>query len=216
VPRFSEIDETNIGDHSYLEIGDRCLYLYEYTAGRNYSYSQTNNLISNLKKKPSQAGRPGYHYKRLAINQCIADLRDALNPDWLARATIVPVPGSKALGDPDYDDRIEQICRGLGVGIDVRRLVLQRTSTQPSHEAQGGPRRNIDELVALYDIDENCSAPSPSVFGIVDDVLTTGTHFRAVQHVLSNRFPGVPSVGLFVARRVPPNPFEDFDPIESL
>jgi len=47
--------------------------------------------------------------------------------------------------------------------------------------------------------------------GILDDVLTAGTHFRAMQTVLSDRFPGVPIIGLFVARRVFQNPFENVE-----
>ncbi|EGF93795.1 hypothetical protein ABI_00270 [Asticcacaulis biprosthecium C19] len=211
MPRFSKIDESNIGDHYYLESSDQCLFLYEYTAGKTYAYSQTNNLISNLKKKPSQAIRPGYHYKRQAIIQCSTDLRDALNPDWLANATLVPVPGSKAVGDPDFDDRIERICRGLGQNVDVRRLIIQNASTQASHEAGDGPRRTIEELVGLYQVDETQAHPRPEVIGIVDDVLTTGTHFRAVQQVLNERFPGVICIGLFIARCVHTSPFEDFE-----
>ena len=38
---------------------------------------------------------------------------------------------------------------------------------------------------------------------LVDDVLTAGSHFRAAKDLLSLNFPGVPVVGLFVARRVP-------------
>ena len=39
---------------------------------------------------------------------------------------------------------------------------------------------------------------------IVDDVLTAGTHYRAMQTVLSQRFPGVPINAIFMARRVFP------------
>ena len=45
-------------------------------------------------------------------------------------------------------------------------------------------------------------AASPSV-AVVDDLLTTGAHFRAVATVLSARFPDIDVVGLFIARRVP-------------
>jgi hypothetical protein len=49
---------------------------------------------------------------------------------------------------------------------------------------------------------------------ILDDVLTAGTHFRAMSIVLSQRFPGVPIVGLFIARRVFPPAALDFAGID--
>jgi hypothetical protein len=42
----------NRTDHYHLTADDECCFLYEYTSGKNYSFSETNNLISNLKKKP--------------------------------------------------------------------------------------------------------------------------------------------------------------------
>ena len=47
------------------------------------------------------------------------------------------------------------------------------------------------------------TAPAPGALAIVDDLLTTGTHFQAVASVLSTRFLGAYIVGLFMARRVP-------------
>jgi hypothetical protein len=47
--------------------------------------------------------------------------------------------------------------------------------------------------------------------GVFDDVLTVGRHYRAMHTVLSQRFPGVPITGIFIARTIHPNPFEDID-----
>ena len=47
------------------------------------------------------------------------------------------------------------------------------------------------------------------MIGIFDDVLTAGTHYRAMAITLGNRFPGIPIFGFFVARRVFPTP--DFE-----
>jgi hypothetical protein len=62
-PRFLKIDDQNRGDHSHLTAADECYFLYEYTSRRNYSFSSTNQLISNLKKRPSQASANEYRYK---------------------------------------------------------------------------------------------------------------------------------------------------------
>ncbi|MBY5734056.1 hypothetical protein HFO26_27800 [Rhizobium leguminosarum] len=204
-----EIDDTTRQDHTRLLASDGCLYLYEYTSRRGYDFSATNNLISNLKKKPSTAGSPSYKYKIRAIQSCIADLKSVLRPSWLATGTLVPIPCSKAENHPDYDDRIEQICRGVSPQGDVRRLVRQTQSTTASHEAADGERLTVEDLLAVYAIDEAVANPAPTAIAIVDDVLTAGTHYRAMYTILSRRFPGVPIYGIFIARRVFPDPFEE-------
>ncbi|GGO62819.1 hypothetical protein SAMN05444398_1295 [Roseovarius pacificus] len=207
--RLSEIDDHNRGDHYYLTPQDECFYLLEYTSGRDFSFSQANQIISNLKKKPSERFiKGGYHYKAQVIRQASNTLREAIHPDWLQRSTLIPVPGSKCVGHLDYDDRMEQICRGIQDGLDVRNLVTQTVSTEAAHEAGINPRPTVEELIDLYQIDETLCDPAPTDIGVFDDVLTAGTHFKAMKTVLNRRFPGVRVSGFFIARRVFPTPLE--------
>jgi len=214
--RLTQIDDTNVADHFHLALGDMCYFLFEYTSRKGYSFSATNNLISNLKKKPSDSQRPGYHYKGRAIGECVRHLSKGINPNWLAGATIVPVPSSKVAGHPDHDDRMEHICRRLAQNVDVRALVQQRESIVGFHEREQGDRPTIDSLFDLYEIDESLAKPAPTRIGIVDDVLTSGTHFKAMQRVLNQRFPSVPIVGFFIARRVFPEDENPFSVLEAL
>ncbi len=206
--RLTEIDASNIDLHARLTENDKCLFLFEYTSGQTYEFSATNNLISNLKKKP---GSPGQYYKGQAISRCAAYLRATLNPDWLNQATLVPVPPSKTPGDPLYDDRIERLCRLIQPAMDVRLLVRQTQTLAAAHEVPVGERPTVEDLLAVYEIDEAKANPPPSVIGIIDDVLTAGTHYRAMQIRISERFPGVPAFGIFIARRVFAN--ADFEEI---
>jgi hypothetical protein len=208
--RLSLIDDSNRGDHFHLTASDICYYLFEYTSRRDYSFSTTNNLISNLKKKPSQAGQPGFHYKARAIATCGQSVGQALHPNWLGFATLVPIPGSKATGHPDHDDRVERICRLMRhPPPDVRNLVVQMRSTNASHEVGQGERVTVEELLEVYQINEAVAQPTPQAIGIIDDVLTAGTHYRAMHTVLSQRFPGTQIIGIFVARRVFPDDAPD-------
>jgi hypothetical protein len=180
--------------------------LYEYTRGRDYSFSATNSLISNLKKNP---GAGGYHYKAPAIARSAQALAGAINSKWLDGATLVPVPPSKVKGDSDYDDRMSRVCRQIRTApaLDVRELVVQRYSLPAAHESDQRP--SVDDLLAAYQLDENLANPAPRWIGVFDDVLTVGTHFVAMKRMLSARFPGVRISGFFIARRVFPDLFPE-------
>jgi hypothetical protein len=203
--RFTRVDETNSGDHPFYEDGDNWLFLFEKTSGRDYSFSDTNNLISNLKKAVTSSPTVLNHKSR-AIQTCATALRQAINAKWLDTGTLVPIPPSKAPTDPLYDNRMERVCELIRPNnIDVRNLVVQNQSMEASHERNGRPRITIDELIASYSINENITAPEPSYIGIVDDMMTAGTHYRAMHHVLSHRFPNAKLFGCFIARRILPD-----------
>jgi predicted amidophosphoribosyltransferase len=94
-----------------------------------------------------------------------------------------------------------------GTKGDVRELVNLTTTHVPAHEAEY--RLSPDELYELYEPDEALSEPPPASLVVADDVLTTGAHFKAMKRILNETFPGVPVIGVFVARRVPERPIPD-------
>lgn len=201
--RFRQIDGTNCDTHRFFEEEDLWVFLYEKTSQRDYTFSDVNSLISNL-KKPVTSNENVLRYKERAIAACADALRHAINADWLATGTLVPVPPSKAPDDRLYDNRMERICRLIGPDVDVRNLVAQRASMVATHERPQGQRITREELAQSYFIREEFAEPRPTYIGIVDDMLTTGTHYRAMKDILSNRFPEAQFVGIFIARRIFP------------
>lgn len=201
--RFREIDDSNRHDHYYLTAEDNCLFLFEYTSGRDYKFSDTNDLISNLKKKPSLRYTQAYRHKLKAIDKCAAYFEAAINIDALKEYTLVPIPPSKARDHADYDDRMLQVCRQIAPesGLDIRELVVVTRSHEAFHEGQ---RMKPEELIKCLAIDETLTEPAPKSIVIVDDVVTNGTHFRAMKMLLHSKFPQSEIFGLFVARRVFP------------
>jgi hypothetical protein len=198
---LTKLDELYLPHHCYLERTDECYFLGEYTARRGFLYSATNSLIFNLKKKMDRRGRPEWVYKGRAIQNAAEQLRESLNHDFLNNATFVPVPPSKIRGDCLYDDRMTQVLRLLGPNIDVRELVCQRESMADAHSSDDRP--SPSQLYANYEIDEELVEPQPRQIAIVDDVLTTGAHFKAMQRILRETYQGVPIAGFFIARRDP-------------
>lgn len=206
-----KIDDLTRPDHSFIEPEDVCYYMGEYTARGGFAASNTNDLILNLKKPMDRKGSPEWKYKGHAIRTVADDVRKILGQQLIETATFVPIPPSVTKGDPAYDDRLVRVLARMSDGFDadVRELVLQRETMAASHGSDD--RATIPELVANYQIDEAVAHPSRDYMVIFDDVLTTGRHYKAVQTVLSGRFPQVSFYGLFVARRVPKT-----DDVESL
>jgi|SRR5579862_153524 len=198
---LTKLDELYLPDHWYLDSTDECYFGGEYTAGRGFSHSATNQLILNLKKKMERRGQPDWRYKGQAIRETARNLRASLTPEFLSGATFVPVPPSKVAGDPEYDDRMTQILQLLGDGVDVRQLVFQSEGMHDAHTALVRPSPTA--LYQNYEIDDALTDPEPSVIAVVDDVLTTGAHFKAMKRILLETFPEASVVGLFLSRRVP-------------
>lgn len=210
--RILEVDDLARRDHSYLTAEDKCYFYGEYTAREGHAYSETNQLIVNFKKSVDKRGRPEWYYKEKAITEAASIFRAAFKPGVFQQITLVPIPPSKAKTHPLYDDRMLRMLQAMCAGYqsDIRELVLQTDSMDASHTTDNRPPP--DQLAAHYRIDETVSNPAPKTIALFDDVLTTGSHFKAVKQVLQTRFPGVPVVGFFIARRVPKSiDFDAFD-----
>ena len=209
VSRLTEVDDLTRPDHGYLAEDDVCYFIGEYTARQGYAYSATNQVF---KETMDRRGRPEWRYKEQAIRTAAAAFRAALDPEALEGLTFVPIPPSKARDDPLYDDRLTRMLGAIRAEqqLDVRELIVQTVSTDTVHHAD--VRLRPDEIEALYRIDEALTEPVPQFIAVVDDILTTGAHFRASKSVLTGRLPAAVVVGLFIARRVPNTPdLEDFD-----
>ena len=201
--RLTKVDDLTRSDHAHLTVDDACYFIGEYTARRGYAYSPTNNLIFNFKKPVDRRHLPEWRYKEQAIQTVADTFRRALRPEALGRLTFVPIPPSKAKDDPLHDDRLIRMLGAIqrDPPLDVRELVVQTRSTAAAHGLEVRPRPA--DVEALYRIDETLTEPAPHIVALVDDLLTTGAHFRAATSVLRARFPGVMVLGLFIARRTP-------------
>jgi hypothetical protein len=198
-----QIDESTVSQHFSLRATDQCYYFWEYTAGKRYDFSPTNQLIWNLKTKPTQIAKsPGRNfYKQQAINHSAAALRRLLGQAYAEQgATFIPVPGSKAAGDPDHDDRMLHVLQRAfhGWAADVRPILELTESTPADHERDD--RLSYEELLAITRLDDPSGNAPRRVVVIVDDVLNSGKHFKVGQTLISAQYSGVEIRGLFLAR----------------
>jgi len=216
--RLLAIDDSNRGDHYYLTPDDSCFFLHEFTARKGYGHSPANQFIFNFKKSPLKQNEGHYHYKRQAIEQAIRTYRQLFDqaPNIYREATFTPIPSSRLPGDPAYDDRMWQVVQGVcaGKGADARELIVQTQAYEAAHlQGPEGSRIKPDELRAIYRLNP---PPPKSTVVVFDDVLSAGSHFRAVKSTILAAYPGTTVYGMFLARRVLPDTSDDFDVLDAL
>jgi predicted amidophosphoribosyltransferase len=200
------LDDEARTDHPYLSQSDECWCLAQYVAGPGYLAGCVNQLISNLKCRTSVAAANPLRrrHKEHAIEVIACALRSAVGRSWAESATWVPIPPSRALSDPDYDDRLARVLTRAfaGCDLDLRLLLHQSGSTASDHIST-----TRISCASLYErIHVNAEAirarPLRERLVLFDDVLTTGKHYKCCERRLRGALPHIPIIGLFLARRV--------------
>lgn len=210
--RLTQLDPR---DFRFLEDGDRCYHLGDYTARAGFRASETNQHISNLKKRPTVPPLE-LRWKRKAIEYWGNEIAETnLNWDFCTdNVTFVPFPCSKPVGHELYDDRmvlVLQVAARRHSGMDIRPLLLQTTARDPQHHRS--ERASPEDIAAQLQIDRGqIRVPLKQTVMVVDDVITRGASFAAAKQLLSG-LPGVQSIiGIFLAKTIhsQPDPAEVF------
>lgn len=210
VPRSLRLlDKANLDEYRYISPDDKCLYIWErmsqVKAGEWDDYP-ANNLISNLQIPVScKTDNPSRYkhkataiqYAAQALSQLLKDLRDGF--------TCVPVPPSKVAQDAGYDARLLRVLKAIQPPLgDIRELLLL-TRNHDSKQKGLSPQDRMQD----YAINESQASPGPKVIVVFDDVLTTGSHFKAIKYLLQKRFPSASIYGIFLTRAVRQSTDED-------
>ena len=119
----------------------------------------------------------------------------------MEKFTFVPIPPSHCKSDPLYDDRMVLIlkyAKFLNNELDFCEIVEQKTTMQASHCNEN--RNHPGQLVENYKVDKEALNNARSTIIIFDDVLTAGSHFKAMKEVILQHRSDVKIIGLFVAR----------------
>lgn len=176
---------------------DDCYFLVSFSRGDTQDLQPWNRAVRALKlREPLSPDNLTLQIN--AIHAFSAELRAQLPKDWLRR-TFVPTPSSRIPDHPEYENRASRVLREVCSTLDVRFLVHQSVSTSVTHLMDR--RFTIEQLVAIYSISIDQMEPAPEHIVVVDDIVATGLHYRAMVHLLRNAFPRVPISGLFLARR---------------
>ncbi len=199
--RWRIFDRT-FGGSLYLDEGDICLYYMDKTDGRP-SDSEPNQLIYNLKIDPADMsdGQRRGRYKENAIKKCADDMARYLS-QWNAitplNTVLVPIPPSKPLGSPGYDNRMALVCSQIQGQTGIRYADCLRTIKDLGSMHHGDVARNIEQLRSNIAFEPEMIPGGIQYVILVDDQLTKGTHFKAIKPMFTDR--GYTVVGMFWAK----------------
>lgn len=206
-----KIDDVVLQDHHFLTAEDLCFYLLNYKPNTGFEGGATNSMILNFKKSMDRTPFPDFYYKGVAISQIGRVLNQNVIPTLdLANTTLVPIPPSKTKTNPLFDNRmtlaLQRACNGRNA--DIRELLLTIEDREPVHISDN--YRDPEALYQNLKIDAALSANLKDNIILFDDVMTTGAHYKACKRRLLEFNPNLNISGIFIARREPNSPANDF------
>jgi hypothetical protein len=180
----------------YLSEKDTIYYHFEYSRG-GYQKSPANQLVSNYKKGIEHRNEKQWHYKKDAIGRfanLIIETPIGDNRIFLAGAP------SKRRDSPLFDSRNEDVLKIVNkvTGIPISFNLEAIQDSEPIHFQPG--YRNPERVRGLYSFIpfENV----PDIVYIVDDVITSGSHFVVWRDLIHEAHPMVEVRGIYLARTV--------------
>lgn len=190
----------NCPEHAALAL----YYARTYTPGAGYDYSETNNLINNL-KRPVNRPENQLVYKRHAIDRFAIELTEfikgVIKPG--RKLFLVPTPPSKTKDHKEYDDRVSQVATKVAANISnviLFPIIVGNVNLEAAHESNAS--RETETILKSLTLDQNITTQyeNGSTIAVLDDVLTSGAHFSAMRQLLHTKFPDSRIIGLFWAR----------------
>jgi predicted amidophosphoribosyltransferase len=179
-----------LAEHTYLEASDECYFLWEYYAG--LADDPTTRLIRDFKLKPGMKTS----HKAAAMHHAAAALSAVIPATWRSQALFVPLPPSKSAGHPEYDGRLLKLLHWVQPGLTNVRGILQTRTDSPAFQKGISPVERAANMM----VTSEARTLQPEILILVDDVVTSGAHFKAASLVLNRTYRPRKIIGLFLAR----------------
>lgn len=184
---------------------DYCYY-YLVRTSDGFDASPANSMIANFKKDVERYrnNQSVWRYRNDAVDDMAEAVSGFLNNVSIQRlirasspAFLVPMPTSNPRSYEFYNDRLDVLCDKAASqvqGISVQRAFDMRHRMESSH---AGGTRSISSLREAIIFD---GFPQiPRIVILVDDVITTGSHYVACRDLIRTRYPDALVIGLFLA-----------------
>lgn len=184
---------------AFLRPGDHCYYAREYISEGGWQASKSNQLILNFKKPPHKKGTGEWYWKEQAADQFAQELKGILPED----SCIAVIPTSKPDSHADYDQRFDMMLgtlHRLRPDLSMQEPIVRTAACQSLHT---GGQRSVEQALRTLGW-RGFDGEAPDGIFLIDDVITSGTNFKACQRLLRQHCPGIKVSGVFWARAVRP------------
>lgn len=183
---------------------ENCFFAVEYISKGGYSASEANNLVSNFKKPMDRKGKEEWKFKLKAIDDFGHMISNILTDE---EYVISDMGTSKSESDPEYDPRLIQTIRKLKkIKPNVIYDPLFSIKKGMPSSSRGNNRLRPDDILkhlTWEGFSDNNDDLGEVV--IIDDVITTGAHFKACKSLINRYYPDMVVYGIFLAKTVWPN-----------
>lgn len=199
---WKKIECGMLDGHPYhLACDDVCYYARERVSRGDFKKYETNQLIANFKKSPERRQNQfEWKHRTNAVHQFAREVALIFPADQ--EVCVASIPSSKVRTDPRYDSRFDDMFRVLKTlrpKLRVCEPIVRTTSIAAVHTSdEGRPRPH--EVIQTLEWDDDYNDLAHLV--LIDDVLTTGAHFKACQQLALDHIPGLQVIGVFWAKTI--------------
>ncbi len=186
-----------VHNRKYLDEDDECYYFTELREG-GYTISPSNQLVFNFKKPLTEKiNSSSWAYRNSAI-ETYANALLSLEGIGTVSHILIPSPTSKRRNSSQFNNRLDKVVETISKqypNICIEYSFDIKEDIQSSH--LGGSR----DYTVLYNntiFTPFKSNPKDFVV-IIDDVLTTGVHFKVCKNKILEEYPTCRVVGIFLA-----------------
>lgn len=180
----------------YLDYTDDCYYFLEITEG-GFNKSEANRLVNNFKKPIDRKDKPEWWYRNKAIEEFV-NLLLSFSPFQNSECIVAPMSTSKSSNSLNFNDRLYKTVQGLSSKLPKLRVEYLFDVKSDIVESHLGGTRNKENIKNNIAWNGFTYEPKEYLF-LIDDVLTTGAHFKACKEIINSNYPNIKVVGIFLA-----------------
>lgn len=195
--KWREIDD--LSRPFYLDASDYCVYAREHVNG-GYDISESNQMLFNYKKPIFYKNQPQWYYKLHSIALFASELNVLSFPK---QSVLIPAPTSKPRTSPLYDSRIEDSLNELSKyrpDLQIQKIIDVTEELRSVH-SEGGSR-NPSDLIEFLKVEDFSLLERPKRVFLIDDIITSGGHFKAIKTAFNQKYPDIEMIGVFWARHL--------------
>jgi len=191
------IDDSNDVPRGYLGCGNFPYYYCRNRFRGIWSVSYANMLVKNMKFVGLQTDLR-HKFKLESCDQMATELGHLHRRLNLPNLTISFIPGSKGRDHPEFDPRFDFVGGYLRqAGFPVVQPIITATSHDAVHSDEGTYENRAPDVIRAHLGWQGFGDNIPANVLLVDDVITSGGHFRACVEVIREHHPDVNVIGAF-------------------